>query len=185
MVDSPGGGPHPVPVGRDEGTLSERYIIQPVGPEADPIVVDHWRELWLEGGVLPSQLRENHREITLHFIAEARARLQYQTFVAVDSEHRIVGSASSQRWEAPFPMVATTPLLNLGTVWCIFVRPPHRRRGLGTRLVAACMTHWEAIGCSRGILMYASESGRRIYQKAGFAAGNVLLVDGLRGVIPS
>jgi GNAT superfamily N-acetyltransferase len=181
MSESVTGKPNIIIGTPDDRVSSGPYTVLAAGPEADLTVVEHWRDLWLEVGVPQAQLRPDFRVRTLRFIAEARDRLRYQTFVAVDSDQTIVGSASCQQWEGPFPMIAASPLLDLGTVWCIFVRPQHRRRGLGTRLVASCVEHWKAIGCTRGILMYASELGRRIYEKAGFAPGNVLMLDDLRG----
>lgn len=163
---------------------SGSYTVRAAGPEADQTVAEHWRALWLEVGIPESELHEDSQERTLRCISDFRERLQYQTFVAVDSAGAIVGSASCQRWEAPFPRVAASPLLNLGTAWCIFVRPRHRRQGLGTRLVASCVEHWRAIGSSRGILMYASELGRRLYEKAGFVNGNVLMLDNVLGDSP-
>jgi GNAT superfamily N-acetyltransferase len=160
---------------------SKTYTVRAAGPEADQAVAEHWRTLWREVGVPESQLRPDFQERTLQFIAAARTRLRYQTFVAVDPVGTIVGSASCQQWEGPFPPIATSPFLNLGTAWCIFVKSQHRRLGLGTQLVASCVEHWKAIGCTRGILMYASEPGRRIYEKAGFAPGNVLLLNNLHG----
>jgi GNAT superfamily N-acetyltransferase len=155
--------------------------VRAAGPEADLAVAEHWRDLWLEVGVPGSQVRPDFLERTLRFIAAARAGLRYQTFVAVDSVGTIVGSASCQQWEGPFPPIAASPFLNLGTAWCIFVKRHHRRLGLGTQLVASCVEHWKAIGCARGILMYASEPGRRLYEKVGFAPGNVLLLNDLHG----
>jgi GNAT superfamily N-acetyltransferase len=43
----------------------------------------------------------------------------------------------------------------------------------------ACVRHWTDIGCHKGLLLYASEEGRRVYSKLGFVPANVLLIDNL------
>lgn len=148
--------------------------VRAAGPEEDLTVARHWRELGLEVGGPEVLLRPDSQESTLRFIADARDRLRHQTFVAVDSAGMVVGSASCRQWDGPFPMIAASPFMDLGTVWCVFVNPKHPRQGLGTRLIASRVEHWSALGCTRGILMYASELGRRLYVEAGFAPGNLL-----------
>lgn len=160
------------------------YSVRAIGAEADQIVVGHWRAMWLEVGIAEADLHNDFQERTLQFISSARDRLQYQTFVATDLSGEVVGSASCQRCEGPLPLVLKSSVFDLGTAWAIYVQPQHRRRGVGTRLAEHCVRHWKAIGCTRGILMYASDNGRRIYERLGFAQGNVLLLNDLANYMP-
>eukprot|EP00494_Astrolonche_serrata_P024342 UN24600 len=37
--------------------------------------------------------------------------------------------------------------------------------------------YWKTLGCTRGILIYASENGRRIYERLGFTHENAMTLD--------
>lgn len=39
------------------------------------------------------------------------------------------------------------------------------------------MGHWRSIGCQKGILLYASEAGRQVYERLGFQPFNGMVID--------
>ena len=168
-----------MPSGPGEVVDSERYTLRAAGPEEDPDGRSTLEKAlgWNSAGWRCNSVRipENAHcaasSPTLGNDCDIRPSLR------LIPRARSLGRRSCQRWEGPFPMIAACPSMDLGTVWCIFVNPEHRRQGLGTRLMACCVEHWRKIGCTRGILMYASELGRRLYVKVGFAPGNVLLLE--------
>ena len=65
----------------------------------------------------------------------------------------------------------------LGTVWAVYVRPSHRRHGIATNLMEHVVAHWKNIGCQRGVLLHATDAGRRVYERCGFAPGSMLLLN--------
>jgi GNAT superfamily N-acetyltransferase len=108
-------------------------------------------------------------------MTSARQHLHYQSFAAVDTAtNEIVGTLGCQQWEGPCPTPQglDDPVLSLGTVWGVYTAPSYRRRGIATTLMRMCVGHWREIGCKRGILVYASDNGRRVYERLGFYPGD-------------
>uniref|UniRef100_A0A7S2IGZ9 N-acetyltransferase domain-containing protein n=1 Tax=Haptolina brevifila TaxID=156173 RepID=A0A7S2IGZ9_9EUKA len=110
------------------------------------------------------------------YIVEARKKLNHQTFAAISSTGEVIGTAACQLWSGPMPLVTTH---KIGTCWGVFVQPAARRHGVATALMRAVMNHWREIGCVSGVLICASEDARRIYERLGFGAGKVLLLNDL------
>eukprot|EP00854_Cymbomonas_tetramitiformis_P014061 gene14061-16623_t len=136
--------------------------------------------MWLEAGVPTSELCVDFATRTQAFIHSARADLHYQTFVAVDAHGEIIGSLGCQQWAGPVPLSVKPSSFNLGSVWGVYVHPEHRKHGVATALMQHCIEHWRTIGCLRGILLYASEEGRRVYERLGFGPGNAMVLDGVQ-----
>jgi predicted TPR repeat methyltransferase len=65
----------------------------------------------------------------------------------------------------------------MGTCWAVYVKPSHRRRGVGEALMQRCVAHWRSIGCLKGVLLHATAAGRALYEKVGFAPHNGMVVD--------
>jgi len=160
-----------------KSTLSSGVYIEAAGEECDENVVRHWRQMWLEAGMDSDNLRSDLPEITVSFIRDARKTLQYQTFVARNPRGEVVGSASSQLWSGPIPLVLDEAIFKLGTVWAVYVHPQYRRQGVAQSLMEHCMNYWRRIGCQKGILIYASETGRRVYERLGFQPANGMVID--------
>ncbi|HYF95189.1 MAG TPA: GNAT family N-acetyltransferase [Symbiobacteriaceae bacterium] len=85
--------------------------------------------------------------------------------------HQFVGEEAGQ-------IVATAVATQRGTVgWIgqITVRPEFRGRGLGTAITRHTMNVLTALGC-RTLLLFATEMGRPIYEKLGFAVESEFVV---------
>ena len=149
------------------------------GPELDATVASHWREQWLANGRPASAFTDDQMDRMVRYIVEAREQLQHQTFAAVDGTGEVIGTAACQMWSGPIPLVTSQ---KVGTVWGVFVQPKARRHGVATALMRAVMDHWRDIGCKRGVLLCASEEARRVYQRLGFDAGNVMLLNDLQAM---
>ena len=145
--------------------------IRPAGPEVDGIVCQHWRQMWME--TMAPKFRADFNEITMEFIRNGRKELNYQTFVARYQGH-IVGSVSCQIWAGPMPLVVRQ---KTGSVWAVYTSPEHRHRGVATALMRRVIQHWRMHGCQTGLLLFASENGKRVYEQLGFTQRNMMLVD--------
>jgi len=155
--------------------------IRAAGPGSDPSVCANWMSMWREVGMdHQSHFVPDYEGKTLDFIGRAREKLSYQTFLAEDDDGNVVGSASCQVWTGPQPTstaVAASGGAKIGTMWAVFVKPEHRRKGVASRLVEHCIEHWRTTGCSRAVLLFASEEGRRVYERLGFRPGPMLAHD--------
>ena len=65
----------------------------------------------------------------------------------------------------------------IGSVWNVYVHPEFRRYGIGTAMMKKVLKHFKDIWCSKAVLIYASEEGRRLYEKVGFKRGDMLVLD--------
>ncbi len=73
------------------------------------------------------------------------------------------------------PLISTKS--QAGSVWAVYVLPEYRKRGIGAELMKATVEYWKKIGCLEGHLLYASDEGRRVYERVGFSRRNVLMLD--------
>jgi len=134
--------------------------------------------MWLENGVPESAIRPDCDAITKEFLHDARERLGGRTLVAVDDNTgEVIGSACCQEWAGPMPTGLSGDDSRIGTVWAVFTLPEHRRRGVASRIIQRVKDHWESIGCTKGVLLHASDAGRKVYEKVGFGDGEMLTVD--------
>lgn len=148
------------------------------GPESDDLACENWRQMWLDNGVPESAVLEDHAERTRRFIQNARDDLGYATFIAVDdTTGHVIGSVCCQEWAGPMPTGLSDDDQKIGTVWAVYVNPEHRRRGVATAMMQRVKDHWESLGCTKGVLLHASDAGRKVYQKVGFEEGNMLTLD--------
>jgi len=135
----------------------------------DEIAVQAWRNMWIESGCSVDELNNDIDIMTRHFIKQARDSngLQYKTVIAKDIvSDTVIGSLSSMLWQGKSPISTNDKCI--GTVWGVLVNPLYRRRGIGFSMMQACCMHWKSCGCSKGVLIYASEEGKRVYERIGF-----------------
>ena len=158
---------------------SEAIKTQLVDESCDDVVVDHWRKMWLDVGVPPDGLKDNMKHLTLEFIQSARDFLEYQTIVAKADNGDIVGSISCQVWKGPCPQIYRH---KVGTIWAVYVQESYRRNGVATAMMRSALTYLQSIGCKTTILIAASEEGKRVYQRLGFAPNSAMVCDDLSSI---
>ena len=135
----------------------------------DEIAVQAWRNMWIESGCAIDELKNDIDSMTRQFIKQARGSLglQYKTVIAKDIvSDTVIGSLSSMLWQGDSPISTNDKCI--GTVWGVLVNPLYRRRGIGFSMMQTCCMHWKSCGCSKGVLIYASEEGKRVYERIGF-----------------
>ena len=133
----------------------------------DVVAVTSWRNMWIESGCKIDELKND--TMTYKFIKQARGSLglNYKTVIAKDiKSDKIIGSLSTMLWQGKSPISSGDKFI--GTVWGVFINPLYRRRGIGFSMMQACCMHWKLSGCSKGVLIYASEEGKRLYERIGF-----------------
>jgi len=145
---------------------------RPATPEEDCIIARHFYQLWLDNGLTTEQIEPDWQQITLDYIADARATLSYQAFVA-EAAGQIVGSAGGQRFAGLYPINFTSAFRRDGYLWGVYVEPEFRRQGIGKRLIEQALAHLRSLGCTRAVLN-ASPSGKPVYEQLGFVPGNAM-----------
>lgn len=133
------------------------------------------------GGLRWDSLRENNgepdqpREVFAHrFAGWAVAHAGSHTcFVAVcGADAAVVGMA----WLAVVPRVPSARAFDRasGDLQCVYVVPELRSAGIGAELVRAVLRRAAEIGLER-VTVHSSVGAVRLYERAGFAAEDVLL----------
>lgn len=137
------------------------------------VVADNFRRMWIDMGWHPETLRDDWAGLVAAFVERARSEGDFAAFVAaLDGE--VVGTAACQVFAGLYPEIRRGSAHRAGYVWGVYVEPPHRRRGLATRLTRAALAHLEAIGCTQ-VKLHASRDGEPVYRALGFQETNELV----------
>ena len=144
-------------------------------PEHDVTIARHFYQLWLDNGVSTDAIADDWRSKTVKFIQNARRELQFQAFIA-HNEDEIIGSVSCQLFAGLYPSPFEIEYRHYGYIWNVYVREDYRRQGIATQLTQAAIAHLKSLNCTKAML-HASPSGKPVYEKLGFTAGNEMSLD--------
>lgn len=146
----------------------EGVTVGPVGPEYDSSRYEHWMRMWKDNGV--TSFKPNSKEITFDFLKIVRASHGYQTIGAF-KDGKLIGSASLNDF------FGVEPCKEIGGGWAVYVLPEYRRHGIGTKIACWILKYFKDKGYKSIRILYASEDGRRIYQRKGFEKSNFLIME--------
>lgn len=153
----------------------QRFQVRTATPAEDPLIAQHFYQMWLDNQIAAAAIAPDWLEITLQFIDQARQTLNYQAFVA-EIEGRVVGSAGGQRFAGLYPNVMKATERCDGYIWGVYVEPADRGQGIATQLMQQTIAHLKAIGCTHAVLN-ASPSGKPVYAHLGFVDSNLMRLD--------
>lgn len=143
--------------------------------EEDPILAQHFYQLWLDNQVPPALIQSDWEAKTLTFLKYARQTLCYKAFIAEQAE-TIVGSTGCQVFSGLYPLILSPQQRNYGYIWGVYVKPDYRRQGVARQLMYRAITYLQSLNCTRTIL-HASPSGKPLYQQLGFRESNEMALD--------
>ncbi|HEY9845079.1 MAG TPA: GNAT family N-acetyltransferase, partial [Candidatus Caenarcaniphilales bacterium] len=152
--------------------LLPKITFRSATPADDPLIAQHFHQMWLDNQVPVECLQPNWLAQTLQFIAQARQNLGYQAFLS-EVHAQIVGSVSAQRFTGLYPVIFTPSYRQDGYIWGVYVEPVYREQGIATELTRLAIEHLKTLGCTRAVLN-ASPSGRPVYEKLGFGSNNAM-----------
>ena len=141
----------------------------------DRFIAQHFYQLWLDNDFSAEQLQDNWLEITLDFIAKARQELSFQAWL-VETEGKIIGSASCQLFSGLYPLVFKPEFRRYGYIWNVYVESDFRRQGIATALMKRCVDYLKSTDCTR-IILHASVSGKPVYENMDFISSNEMRLD--------
>jgi ribosomal protein S18 acetylase RimI-like enzyme len=149
--------------------------IYPATSEVDRIIAKHFYQLWLDNNVPVDLICDDWLDITLEFIQNARRDLKFRAFIAQVGD-KIIGSVSCQLYAGLYPAILKTEQRNYGYIWNVYVQAEYRRQGIATELTQAAVDYLQSLNCTKAILN-ASPSGKPVYEKLGFIAGNEMVLN--------
>ena len=141
-----------------------------------PQLARHRAAMFRDMGQLASHQEDALTQATAAYLRDALPRGQYLGWIAEDSGTAgvTIGGAGVQlRPILPRPRPGEDDL-ELGPeaiVLNVYVDPAWRRRGVGEALMRAALDALAARGIRR-VVLHASESGRRLYERLGFVPTN-------------
>jgi len=143
--------------------------IREATPAEDDILVRHYLALWDSYEIFKDQMRPDAAERSHAFIHDSRAHRQLAVFHA-HVEGEVVGSVACDLRHLPYPEVVRAEFRKQGYIWCVFVEPAHRRKGIARSLVERAIAHLRSIGCTT-VMLNASDDGEPLYAGMGFVLG--------------
>jgi ribosomal protein S18 acetylase RimI-like enzyme len=152
------------------------FIIRPADVNDIPILAGHRAAMFTDMGQLPSSSRTPLIDATASYLREAMPRGDYLAWVAETREpsSASVGGVGVQLrpiLPRPRPGAAELELGPEAIILNVYVEPAWRRRGVGEALVRTVLDALSSRGIRR-IVLHASNDGRRLYERLGFAATN-------------
>jgi ribosomal protein S18 acetylase RimI-like enzyme len=156
-------------------TRSQQVGFRAAQPEDDPMIAQHFYQLWRDNEVAASDLIPDWQATTLRFIAQARAEFNFCAFIA-EADQQIIGSASCQKFAGLYPLILTPTYRNYGYIWGVYIESAYRRQGFAKHLTQLCLDYLTSLDCTRAIL-HASPSGKPVYTQLGFIESNEMRLD--------
>lgn len=149
--------------------------IRKATPTEDPLIAQHFYQMWLDVGVRSESIQSHWFDITVQFIDRARKQLCYQAFVAL-ADGKIIGSASCQLFDGLYPNILAAEYRSYGYLWGVYVEASYRHQGIGAELVREAIAYLKSIGCTRAVLN-AAPLAQSFYTNLGFGEGNQMHLD--------
>ncbi|MDY6805954.1 MAG: GNAT family N-acetyltransferase [Cyanobacteriota bacterium] len=149
--------------------------IRKATPTEDPIIAEHFHQMWLDIGVPPESIRSNWFDLTVQFIENARKELSYNAFFAV-ADGKIVGSSSCQLFAGLYPNILAADIRQYGYIWGVYVEAEYRHRGIGSELVGEAIAYLKSLGCTKAVL-HTAPLAKSLYSHMGFEDGNQMELD--------
>jgi GNAT superfamily N-acetyltransferase len=150
-----------------------------------PVIAHHRARMFEEMGQLPLEAFEPLRAAAEAYLVEAIGRGAYVGWLATpdDASGLVVAGAGVQRRRVlphPVPVAAGRVRIAEGhhaIVLNVYTEPGWRRRGLGERLMREVLSWARAERLDR-LVLHASDAGRPLYERLGFAATNEMRYEG-------
>lgn len=166
-------------------TTAERsFAVREAEASDIPRLAHHRVAMFRDMGKLASHVEDALERATAAYFRDALPRGDYLAWVAEENgmPRAVIGGAGVQlRPILPRPRRGGEDL-ELGPeaiVLNVYVEPAWRRRGVAEALMRAALSALATRGIHR-IVLHASDDGRRLYERLGFAPTNEMrLVDGM------
>ena len=116
------------------------------------------------------------RLMASRFVPWVEAKLEsgdYLGWLAVDDDDHVVAGAGLWLMDWPAHMLSFSP--RRGNIINVYTEPAFRRRGLARWLIEAALHSCKHDGIDY-VILHASEQGRQLYERLGFAAGNEMRI---------
>lgn len=161
--------------------------IRPATPDDAPVIARHRAGMFRDMGQVTAEAYDALVAVAESRLRETLASGEYVAWLALAPEgDAVIGGAGAQRRLAfPHPHRFEDGTVGIGEgrhaiVLNVYTEPAWRRRGVAEALMRQVIRWAEAERLDR-LVLHASEQGRHLYQRLGFAASNEMRFQGPLG----
>ncbi|MPR34589.1 GNAT family N-acetyltransferase [Salmonirosea aquatica] len=155
-----------------EATLpTPTFTIRRAAPADAPVLAKHRCEMWLAmNDLLPEGYAAMYEQCVEYFEEAVRDESYLGWLVAIESGEVVAGGGLLLRRIAPYPMAngLTCPSEKQAHILNMFTEVGYRRYGLANLLMKTLLRWCEEQGVG-SVTLNASEAGKPLYEKLGFA----------------
>lgn len=133
------------------------------------IILHHRRSMFRDMGEGTVEELGRMVEVARPWLAQALADGTYRHWLALDRSGCVAGGGGVLL--CPWPANPKDPCTERAVILNVFTEPEFRRRGVA-RLIMETILDWIQGRGMRSVNLHASDEGRPLYEKLGFAATN-------------
>ncbi|MGA8541108.1 MAG: GNAT family N-acetyltransferase [Terriglobales bacterium] len=133
------------------------------------IILHHRRSMFRDMGEGTVEELDRMVEAATPWLARALADGSYHHWLALDPSGRVAGGGGVLL--SPWPANPRDPCSQRAVILNVYTEPEFRRRGIAQQIMRTILAWVKGHGF-RSVNLHASDEGRQLYEKLGFAATN-------------
>jgi GNAT superfamily N-acetyltransferase len=133
------------------------------------VILHHRRSMFRDMGEGEAEQLDRMVEVARPWLARALADGFYRHWLAVDASGSVVGGGGVLL--SPWPANPHDPCTERAVILNVYTEIEFRRRGIGRRVMQVILDWIKSYGL-QSVNLHASEEGRALYEKLGFAQTN-------------
>ncbi len=143
--------------------------IREAAPGESAIVLYHRRSMFRDMGDGAADELDRMVEVSRPWLARAQADGSYRHWLALDDSGRVCGGGGVLL--VPWPANPKDPCAERAVILNVYTEPEFRKRGIARQIMLTILA-WVKERGLRSVNLHASDEGRPLYEKLGFAATN-------------
>jgi len=149
--------------------MTAEITIREAGPNDAAIILHHRRSMFRDMGDGAAEELDRMVEVSSPWLARALADGSYRHWLAVDSSDRVCGGGGVLL--GPWPANPKDPCTERAVILNVYTEPEFRKRGIARQIMLTILA-WVRERGLQSVNLHASDEGRPLYEKLGFAATN-------------
>ena len=143
--------------------------IREAAPSESEVILHHRRSMFRDMGEGTVEELDRMAEAATPWLARALADGSYRHWLALDATGRVAGGGGVLL--CPWPANPKDPCTQRAVILNVYTEPEFRRRGIARQIMLSILA-WVKDHGLRSVNLHASDEGRQLYEKLGFAATN-------------
>jgi GNAT superfamily N-acetyltransferase len=149
--------------------LQADITIREAAPSELAVILHHRRSMFRDMGEGTVEELDRMVKVTSPWLARALADGLYRHWLALDGSGRVAGGGGVLL--GPWPANPKDPCKQRAVILNVYTEPEFRRRGIARQIMLTILA-WVKEQGLRSVNLHASDEGRQLYEKLGFAATN-------------